>query len=295
MILNPKPLKNLLLFFILFTLIGCKNDSKEDKNNIDTEQIQNENVDSLKVSDRDIEKQLRTLNLKRRALIDKKDQREELDNLIISKSFYQEDDKLIIDFEYPYLNEALNPSFSNFNEYINKNYIDIKSLEKQMAEEKRLCDAMGIPQGNEKRIVEYKIYNLNDRLISILFYKENHYAGAAHASYTFETLNFDLAQSSFMKFEDFFNNGVEEELREILNGILNEKINSGDMYYDCWSISNEDFFLAKNNFVITEEAVEYYFDDCVICPSYTGTYSIKIPLEMLKPVLRNHKRNPLLN
>ena len=66
------------------------------------------------------------------------------------------------------------------------------------------------------------------------------------------------------------------------------------MFYDCWTISDDDFFDAKNNFVINDDTVEYYFDDCVICPSYTGTYSIKIPLQMLMPVLRKFKKNPLL-
>ena len=66
------------------------------------------------------------------------------------------------------------------------------------------------------------------------------------------------------------------------------------MYYDCWAISADDFFDAKNNFVINDDVVEFYFDDCVICPSYTGTYSIQIPMEMLMPVLRKYKKNPLI-
>lgn len=275
-------------------LLGCKNDPKNDE--IDPEvHTSDEIIDSLKISDKDLTQQERTLNLKRRELLERKDQSAELENLVISKSFYKESDQLTIDFQYPYLNQNINASYENFNEYINKHYLDTKSVEEQFMEEKRLCDAMGIPHGNEKRLIEYKIFNLNDRLISVLFYKENHYAGAAHGSYTFETLNFDLERSAFMNYEDFFNAGTEEELRDILNVLLTEKINSGEMYYDCWNISDDDFLYAKNNFVITDDAAEFYFDDCVICPSYTGTYSIKIPLEMLMPVLRKNKRNLLLN
>lgn len=288
-------MKYLLPLLIFLVLLGCKNDSKKDEIESEMELISDGIIDSLQISDKDITQQERTLNLKRRELIEKKDQRAELESLVSSKSFYKEGDNFTMDFQYPYLNEKIKPSYENFNEYINKYYLDAKNVEKQIIDEKRLCDSLGIPHSNEKRKVEYKIYNLNDRLISVLFYKENHYAGAAHASYTFETLNFDLERSTFMNYEDFFNAGTEEELRDILNVVLTEKINSGEMYYDCWNISDDDFFNAKNNFVITDDAAEFYFDDCVICPSYTGTYSIKIPLDVLMPVLRKNKKNPLLN
>lgn len=280
------------LIFLLF-LLGCKNDPKTESD-IKIDPISDENIDSLKISDKDFQLREQTLDLKRRELIEKKDQKEELENVLISKSFLKVNEGYTIDFKYPYLNEKINPHFENFNEYIGTYYLDAKGVEKQILEEKRLCDSLGIPQGQEERIVDYKIYNLNDRLISVLFYKENNYTGAARAAYTFETLNFDLDRAAFMKFEDFFNDGSEEELREILNGLLKDKINSGEMFYDCWAISADDFFKYKNNFVINDDAVEFYFDDCVICPSYTGTYSIKIPLEMLMPVLRKFKKNPLL-
>jgi hypothetical protein len=286
-------MKVFLPILIFFTFIACKNDSK--KSEIETEINSEEIVDSLRVSDRNLETQQQTLNIKRQELLEKKDAKVEMEKLLISKSFLKESDLYTLNFKYPYLNEKIKPQFENFNEYINKHYVDAKSIEKQILEEKRLCDSLGIPKQNELRMVDYKIYNLNDRLISVLFYKENHYTGAAHAAYTFDCLNFDLERAAFMKYEDFFNNGSEEELREILNSLLKEKINSGEMYYDCWAISADDFFNAKNNFVINDDVVEFYFDDCIICPSYTGTYSIKIPLEMLMPVLRKYKRNPLIS
>lgn len=287
-------MRMLLPVLILFAFFGCKDDPKKDEVENDTEINSEEIVDSLRVSDRNLETQQKTLNIKRQELIEKKDSKAEMEDLLISKSFLKEGDWYTLDFKYPYLNENIRPQFENFNEYINKHFVDAKRIEAQILEEKRLCDSLGIPKQNEKRMVDYKIYNLNDRLISVLFYKENQYTGAAHAAYTFETLNFDLERAAFMTYEDFFNNGTEEELREILNELLKEKINSGEMYYDCWAISADDFFNAKNNFVINDDVVEYYFDDCIICPSYTGTYSIQIPLKMLMPVLRKYKKNPLL-
>lgn len=284
----------LLSVLILFAFFGCKDDPKKDEIDNETEINSEEIVDSLRISDKNFETQQKTLILKRQELIEKKDSKAEMENLLISKSFLKEGNWYTLDFRYPYLNEKIRPQFENFNEYINNHFVDAKRIEAQMLEEKRLCDSLGIPKQNEKRMVDYKIYNLNDRLISVLFYKENQYTGAAHAAYTFETLNFDLERAAFMNYEDFFNNGTEEELREILNELLKEKINSGEMYYDCWAISADDFFNAKNNFVINDDVVEYYFDDCIICPSYTGTYSIQIPLKRLMPVLRKYKKNPLL-
>ena len=284
----------LLPVLILFAFFGCKDDPKKDEIDNDNEINSEEIVDSLRISDKNFETQQKTLILKRQELIEKKDSKAEMENLLISKSFLKEGNWYTLDFRYPYLNEKIRPQFENFNEYINNHFVDAKRIEAQILEEKRLCDSLGIPKQNEKRMVDYKIYNLNDRLISVLFYKENQYTGAAHSAYTFETLNFDLERAAFMNYEDFFNNGTEEELREILNELLKEKINSGEMYYDCWAISADDFFNAKNNFVINDDVVEYYFDDCIICPSYTGTYSIQIPLKRLMPVLRKYKKNPLL-
>lgn len=287
-------MKNLLPILVFLTFLACKNDSNKVKPESEDEQLIEKSADSFSVSDKDLKLMEQTLDIKRKELLEKKDQKEELETLLVSKSILKKDEWFTLDFKYPYLNEKIKPQFENFNEYIKNNYLDIKEIEKQILDEKRLCDSLGIPRQNELRSVDYKIYNLNDRIISVLFYKENHYTGAAHAAYTFETLNFDLERGVFLKFEDFFNDGTEEEVQEILNEFLKEKIQSGEMYYDCWTISDDDFFNAKNNFVINDMVVEYYFDDCIICPSYTGTYSIKIPLEMLKPVLRKHKKNLLM-
>lgn len=287
-------MKKILLLLAIVLLIGCKNDQKNEDIQEDLDSLQR-SPDSLQVSDRELDLQFQQkFDLKRRELVDKKDQKEELGNLVISKSFYKQGDWYVMDFKYPYLNENVKPSYENFNEYIGKYYLDPKGVEKQILEDKRLCDSLGIPKQNERRLVDYKIFNLNDRLISLLFYKENHYTGTKYPAYTFETLNFDLERSVFMNYEDFFNEGSEEELRDILNEVLVQKIRSGEMYYDCWAISDDDFFDAKNNFVINDDLVEFYFDDCVICPSYTGTYSIAIPLKNLMPVLRKYKKNPLI-
>lgn len=290
-------MKKLFFTFSILIILGCKNDSEP--NTIESYQEIESNgahSDSIRVLDEDVEfNTQQTIILKREELIKKEDERKELEELIITKEFFKEEDLYILDFRYPHLNEDIKPSYANFNEFLQSNYIDIEGTEAQILEDKELfCDTLRTNIFREKRKIDYKIFNINDQLISVLFYKENYYSGAIHPSYTFDCLNFDLDRSIFMKYEDFFIGNSEEELRTILNEILNAKIRSGEIFYDCWEISKEDFFIYKNNFVVDDLDVEFYFDDCVICPAYTGTYSIKIPLQKLIPVLRKYNFNPLV-
>ncbi len=287
--------------------MGCKNDSKnpvvEDDASVKTEAIDTlQSItsgslnDSLVFSEDNIElQQTKSIQIKQKELYQKVDEKKELEELLVSKSFYKDEDLYVLDFKYPFLNEDMRASYINFNEYIVKYYIDIEGVEAQILEDKELyCDTIRVNMNRERREVDYKVYNVNEKLISVLFYKENYYSGAMHPSYTFDCLNFDLNRSVFMNYEDFFIDGSEEELRKILNELLEEKIETGEFFFDCWQISSDDFFSYKNNFVLDDSSVEFFFDDCVICPSYTGTYSIKIPLKLLMPVLRKYKLNPLI-
>jgi len=251
--------------------------------------------DSLVVTkpDKDITVE-KAIEIKQKELKEKKDDREHLGPLIADKEFYKETDFYVLDFHYPFLNESMKPTHTNFNQYISQNYLNISEVEAQILEDKELlCDTLRIHQIREKRLVRYKIYQVNEQLISVLFYKENYYSGAMHPAYTFDCLNFELQQGRFMKYEDFFNTGSEAELRNILNETLSERIDLGEVFYDCWEITVDDFFRYKNNFVVDGRSVEFYFEDCVICPAYTGEYSVVIPLEKLVSVLRHYPLNPL--
>ncbi|MFC4401089.1 RsiV family protein [Mariniflexile soesokkakense] len=199
-----------------------------------------------------------------------------------------------INFNYPLLNDSYNRTNGNFNKFINDYYINITKIESDIMASKLLCDSIEAITFKEERFIDYKIYNVNDRLVSVLFYKENFYSGAMHPSYSFDCFNFDLIRGVFMKYEDFFTQGSEEELVEIINETINKQIGKGKMYYDCWEVSSDDFFISKNNFVFNDTYIEFYFDDCVICPSYTGTYSIELPLTDLRSVLKKYGLNSLI-
>jgi hypothetical protein len=272
---------------------ACKNEGKEEATPVTTSaEVEIDSVPTQR-QDIDISKQ-QSITLKQEALKAQPDEKEELQQLVINKQVEKEADLYTLDFTYPLLNTNIKRSYANFNDHIEKYYVDVTGTEAAILEAaEMICDTVRADRFQEKRTIDYKVYNVNERLISVLFYKENFYANTLHPSYSFDCMNYDLERSVFMTYEDFFVEGSEEELRSILNELLNQKIASGELYYDCWAITADDFFTYKNNFVVNDAYVEYYFDDCVICPSYTGTYSIQIPLERLLPVLRKYKNNPL--
>lgn len=291
-------MKYLYLLILLVIILACKSDRKEVQplNNKVLDKVDSVIEDTTQLQDLDIQSMDKsiTIELKQKELIQKKDESKELETLVIDKRYLVEKDDYIINFNYPLLNESYKPTHSNFNDFINDYYVNITKTESNILESKLLCDSIAAKTFREERFIDYKIYNVNDQLISILFYKENFYNGAMHPSFSFDCFNFDLNRGVFMTFEDFFNQGSEEELVDIINDNINKKIGKGDLYYECWEVSSDDFYASKNNFVLNDTYVEFYFDDCVICPSYTGTYSIKLPLTELLSVLKKYDLNPLI-
>ncbi|WP_346883546.1 RsiV family protein [uncultured Algibacter sp.] len=287
-------MKYLITSIVITLFFNCKNDVKN-KTFDGQENIVVTSIDSLQTKELDIplNKSIAIEN-KQQALIKKKDEREQLEELLIEKKYIKDVKDFSINFTYPLLNVKLNPKYSYFNEYMNDYYIDVIRTEADILESKLLCDSIKCLKFRETRYIDYKVYNVNDQLISLLFYKENMYSGAMHPTYTFNCINYDLNRNIFMSYEDFFIKGTEEQLTVIINEKINEKLKDGELYYDCWQISQDDFFANKNNFVLNETYVEFYFDDCIICPSYTGSYSIEIPLVELLAVLKKYDLNPLV-
>jgi hypothetical protein len=197
-----------LIHFFLLSLIACKNDSEKNSlenlklENSESKMIDRQMKDSLNISEKNIElQQVKSIEIKRKELYEKKDEKIELEKILISKELFKDEDLYVLDFKYPFLNEKIKPSYANFNEYISKSYIDVKGIEAQILEDKELyCDTIRVNKNRERRKVDYKVYNINEKLISVLFYKENYYSGAMHPSYTFDCLNFDLTRSIFMNY-----------------------------------------------------------------------------------------------
>ena len=207
-------MKYLTIILVFTLLFSCKMDTKEEPIKRVNENIESplEKIDSIETTDIDIkENKSISIELKQKKLINKKDKKQELEALIIEKKYLKEKTDYTIDFTYPQLNEKLNARYVNFNEYINDYYLDITGTEADILENKLLCDSIALKTFKEHRLINYKVYNVNDALVSVVFYKENFYSGTLHPSYSFDCMNFDLNRGVFMTYEDFFLEGTEEE------------------------------------------------------------------------------------
>ena len=204
-----------------------------------------------------------------------------------SRRFRKETETYIIDFCYPYLKEDVNPKFKLFNEYVKNDLLKLPEIERNIIESQELlCDTLNVKLNNEHRVADYKVFLQNEKELSVLFYLENHYTHTKSTYYTFKTVNFDIVNGKLLNFEDFFDTDDTQEALDIINMEISTSIRNGDMFYECFTVSKEDFENAKNDFVFKDNSIIFYFNDCVMCPAFVGTYEIEIPLERFKPILK---------
>jgi hypothetical protein len=280
-------MKYYFLGLSILLITSCKNNEQQEQKSDVLISDSISTIDSLIIEDWKNKEQ----SLKRDVLKDLPDDRLKLQELIISKSYYKEEDQYVLDFKYPLLNEQLDLGYKVFNEFIINHYVDIQGTEAQILEDKDwLCDTLNTNNFRERRRVDYKVYQSMEDLLSLVFYRENYYSGAIHSSYYFDCINFDLKNNEFIGYDDVFILNSEESLFATINQILLELIESGEQYYDCWELSLGDFNEYKDNFVIGNEFVEFYFDDCVICPAYTEIFSVEIPKDRIRGILKSRQK-----
>ncbi len=301
MMIKNNPMKTLIIGLIFLSFIACKKETSPQKatdpKETETEQkIEDQSSkDSLVVfSEEHLElNQEKTKSIKKERLVRAKDDKVQLQELVVSKKFYKDEDLYVLDYQYPYLNEKIDQGYKVFNDFIIENYLNLEKTENQILEDKELlCDTLKINRYRDKRIIDYKIYNVKNDLISVVLYKENYYSGMKYSTYLFDCINFNLKKQNFIYFDDFFEPGSEEIVYETINAIIKEGITSGELYYDCWELSEGDFKAYKNNFVVDDNMIKFYFDDCIICPSYTGTYSIEVPITKIMHLLKKYNDPP---
>ncbi|WP_299623027.1 RsiV family protein [uncultured Tenacibaculum sp.] len=272
---------------VVLAITSCKLDKEPSHN---AAEVRSE--DSLIINDT-VTIQLNTEELQQNVKINPIKSDEDDSNFIkdyvVHKQLYKETDNYIIDFCYPQLDENYNPKFELFNDFVENELIQLSRIEQDVLESQELlCDTLQKNPIREHRIGEYKIYQQKETHISVLFYLENHYAQTKTAYYTFKTVNFDKIKGKLLHFEDYFLPESLSEVHQILNSEIRTQIAKGDLFYECFEVSLDDFEVAKNDFVVNDNHIIFYFNDCIMCPSFVGTYSIEIPLEKLKPVLQQN-------
>lgn len=205
------------------------------------------------------------------------DSRKTIEEIITTKSFYKKEKNYIIDYKYPHLDVSSNPSFKNFNDFISNNYLSTDvSVKNTLNEIKLKCDLGYNSSERHKRLLNYKIYS-QENIFSILLYKANHYINDNQSSYMFKALNFDPKKAEFITYNNIFKDGSEIDMLNVVNETLTDYKKSEPQYEECWQLDLDTFQQYKNNFVINHNTVKFYFDDCIICPIYSGSYAVEIP------------------
>ncbi|RZS99678.1 RsiV family protein [Aquimarina brevivitae] len=295
-------MKYYIVTLLALTLVSCGNqqsDSKQEEHKEEPKLVEQDSSNKTEnyFSEESLEyDQEKTKAIKKEILIKAKDDKLNLQDIIVDKSFFKESDFYIIDYRYPNLNEANNKQYATFNDYVQKKYLNIEATENDLLDDKEmLCDSINGAIQKDKRYIDYKVYQSKNDLLSVLIYKENYYAGMKNSTYSFDCINYDLEKGEFIEFDDFFKPNSQSVVFNKINEIITAEIEKGNLYYNCWEISQGDFEVYQNNFVIKDDAILYYFDDCVICPSYTGTYYVSIPIKELLPIIKAYNNEPVVS
>lgn len=273
--------RTILPIALLITL-GCKQNATQENEMIDKEvlakEISNDSiVNKVGLNDKSSNK---TFQLD--ALISA----EKPKKIVLEKHVLEENEKTILDFHYPVLNEAVSGNYSNFNSYIKKELVKKTiSLMRENEEFIPLCDS--IETRKQKSKINYAIKE-NRKVLSTVFVIENFYSESMHSNVSFKTVNYDFDKTKIIHFENYFKPKSEQAVLAHLNKLITTNINSGEMYYDCWEISEGDFETYSDNFTIDGDKIRFYFDDCIVCPSYTGTYYIETTKEQLSEYISDY-------
>jgi len=270
-----------ILSIALLITLGCKKSATQENEIIKEEELGKVISNDSMVNKKEVNEKSSNKIMQLDVLISAK----KPEKIVLEKHILEENEKTILDFHYPVLNEEVSHNYSNFNRYIKNELVD-KTISLMLENEEfiPLCDA--IETRKQKSKINYAIKE-NRKILSTVFVVENFYSETMHSNVSFETVNYDLDKTKIIHFKDYFKSNSEQAVLIYLNKIITSNINSGEMYYDCWEVSKSDFEAYKNNFAIDSKTIRFYFDDCIICSSYTGTYFIEIDKKQLKPYIQS--------
>lgn len=197
----------------------------------------------------------------------------------LSKQYTLESKNISKHFDYPYF---LDLKLTSLNKYINDSVLNLKNVSDTLSL-KNKCNDSSVKENCIT--IDYNIINETKEYINILFYVEIHYPQKNFSTYTFKTVNYDIKSNSVIIYKDIFKANSLEKILNIINQEINNNINSGDMRYECFTVTLNDFKEAKNDFILQNQEIDFYFKDCVMCPSFVGSHNISIPKSRFKDLI----------
>lgn len=260
-------MKGMKLFFILFLFVlSCKNKHDNKGNDVNKDEV------TLKLP---IEVSAEKKSIEGSAVNNSFEY-----DFIHNKEFKDANKKTELNFYYPVFSEEINIKYKSYNDYV-KEYIIDNHIELMRADEPFITVCDSLPTSKQIRDIYYIIRDSKE-VISTLFVIESSFSDINYSVTKHTTVNYDLSKNIIVMYDGLFKDKSEKDIFNLVNKEIRLNSGEGSIYNDCWELSFEDFKLFKNNFVIDNDTIRFYFDSCIFCPPYKNITYVELETKDLK-------------
>jgi len=214
-------------------------------------------------------------NLSKRRAINTAENKTENSTTIVEKTDIGTVEGVTYNFNYPVLFSAKNQVHQGFEAVITKKIKEGKLEVGFGILDETLCHVPSDQLKITNQYVDFKIYKQNNAFTSLLLMKGDYIDNNPYPEYSFFSVNYDFENNKLLEFEDVFDLNHKKQLVDLMNTRINKLGN-------CNPISIRVFENYKNNFVIKDDSIKFYFDECVMCKDHHREYAIEIPLSSIK-------------
>ena len=200
--------------------------------------------------------------------------------MIVSRQKLEDGGNLYnLKINYPFLQGVSDPRFELFNQEVDKR---VKQIGQDF--KKNVQPILTTPDPNFSAsflIVDFKITNGNNGLLSVLFDVGFYMSGAAHPNQSADTLNLDVAGGKVLVLKDLFKPGVDY-LKFISDTSIQDLTKQGRLEWASGAEPIEDNFRSWN---ITPDGLLFSFDPYQVASYAMGPQSVVIPYQTMKDIL----------
>ncbi len=191
----------------------------------------------------------------------------EPDQISFEDSLY----KFTVEINYPVFKSSNSKAAGMLNQVVQKKIRDYRRFEVEYRdnfEEKTASLGEGARIGENDLIVNYRIIDSCERVVSLIFEVGTFYMGSAQSTFFQDCFNFDLVDMSQIYASDIF--GPAEDILIPLTSMVNEKVRAAQEN-QCEGLSGpEELYHFVNNFNLSPRGITFHFSDFSICP-FAGT------------------------